>query len=140
MNADYVHDLLSFWQELSSEVQQDKAYLLANLNIPFYLSNAAWLEQQNNFIDPLISNWYQTRALPVAVILKANTLVLPESYKLAHSFLLRKAKPSQAETKELTEQVGWSQLRFAAQLLAEKYKQPDLVHELRNKDKITYES
>lgn len=130
MNTDYFSDLLSFWQELANEVQQDQACLLANLSIPFYLSNAAWLNHQHEFDDSLISNWYQTRALPVAVLQKAESLILPEPYKLEHKFILRKAKSNQSESKEITEQVNWSQLRFVAQLLATKYEQPDLVHEL----------
>jgi len=130
LTTDFFSDLLSFWQELASEVQQDQPHLLVNLNIPFYLSNAAWLNHQNSFDDSLISSCYQTRALPVAVLQKEDSLVLPEAYKLEHRFVLRKAKASTVELKEITEQVSWSQLRFVAQLLATNYEQPDLVHEL----------
>ena len=119
----------AFWSLLSTE--QEKlagGVALANTDVPYFLSNAAWYPQVGELQG--VAEWYAARGLPPALIAPSKRedaleRALQEGpFRLEHAFTFREAAETPAES--LVEQVDWRQTRYAGELLARHYEQPDL--------------
>ena len=123
-------DAFSFWSGLTSEAPAlANGTSLFNSDVPYYLANAVWHPSADK-LRALIP-WYRARQLPPAVIVTAaeapdlTAALLESDFSHELSFSFRRAKAFQAEG--LTEQVHWTQMRFAGELLAKHYQQPSLA-------------
>ena len=123
-------DSFSFWSQLTTEKKSlENGLAFANTDVPFYLSNAFWHPSLENLAD--ILPWYEARQLPPAVIVPANksddlrSALLETNFTFELSFAFRKAQKSLDKT--ITEQVNWTQMGYAGELLATYYEQPELA-------------
>ena len=125
-----MYDLaFAFWRHLATEqANLPGGVALANLSVPYLLSNAAWYLKPGQLQS--IAEWYAVRELPPALIVPSSrekTLerTLQEGpFMLERSFTFREAVETKSES--LVEQVDWRQTRYAGELLARYYDQPDL--------------
>jgi hypothetical protein len=126
--------LFAFWSQLSThKTQFETSLALANLDVPYYLSNAAWFPKPRKLQE--LRAWYETLKLPAAVIVSKNKSQTLEralslaSFKLERQFLLSELRelriPSKGECS--VEQVSWQQMHELSKLLAIHYEQPQLA-------------
>ena len=127
--------IFSFWSQLGQLEITDSGHALINLEVPFYLSNAIWYPNSENF-DP-IQAYYKAKQLPPAVIIsnekskQLEPLLHQHAFQYKRSFQLRKANSTLTSHHDIhVEQVSWSLMRYAAELIANHYEQPDLLHSL----------
>lgn len=117
---------LSFWSLLASERGKLAGGLaLANTEVPFYLSNAAWGADPARLGE--VVAWYGARGLPSAVVVPsgAGAGLAERGFALELALGFRAARVRAGSS--LVEQVGWAQLRHAGELLAAHYRQPGLA-------------
>jgi hypothetical protein len=123
-----------FWSLLITE-QQNLAggTALANLEVPFLFSNAAWYPKIGKL--KTVAEWYARRRLPPALIVptERNTELersLQEGlFSLEHSFGFQKVHIFSLLSKKqdvTIEQTSWTQTRVTGDLLALHYNEPSL--------------
>lgn len=120
---------LAFWRNLSTEVEQiATATLLANLEAPFLLGNAAWHLDSSQLSDA--ESWYRKRNLPPAVILNGSEDALENELR-AGGFTLERSFVFETVSSEVlpgdtgpVEQVNWAQGRTLGEILAVHYGAP----------------
>lgn len=124
--------IFSFWSLLAEQTVLEAGQALTNLDIPFYLSNAVW--QPDLINTGLIKHFYENKNLPPALIVSALKTPNLEAqlehspFEFECSFVLREAHLREAQvTETVVEQVSWSQMRYASQILANHYEQPELT-------------
>ena len=120
----------AFWRHLTTERNElPGGIALANSNVPYLLSNAAWYPKPGELQS--VAEWYAVRELPPALIVPSDRdtnleRTLREGpFILEQSFTFRKALETSSEN--LVEQVDWRQTRYAGELLAQHYEQPGLA-------------
>lgn len=130
MNSVFNDFAFAFWSQLVTEsAELAGGTALAHLDVPYYLSNAAWYPVAAELKS--VTEWYAAKHLPPSLIvpsLRDETLersLQDGPFMLEKSFHFRNAEP-RSNSKLLVEQVNWSQSRYAAELLANAYEQPDL--------------
>ena len=123
-------DSFTFWSQLVTEkLTLSESTALANTDVPYYLSNALWHLSPGKLADFI--PWYEARKLPPAVIVPAakphvlEQALLETNFTFELSFAFRKAQKSLDKT--ITEQVNWTQMGYAGELLATYYEQPELA-------------
>ena len=128
--AEILYDLaFAFWHHLTTEqANLPGGTALANTNVPYLLSNAAWYPKLGQLQS--VAEWYAVCELPPALIVPGRKeddieRTLQEGpFMLERGFTFREALETHSET--LVEQVDWRQTRYAGALLARHYEQPDL--------------
>lgn len=128
-----LHDLtFRFWSRLTTETDDlPGGRALANLEVPYLLANAAWYPQAGGLAS--LNDWYAERDLPPAVVIadhEAEGLepaLRAASFRPERAFIFREARASPLPRDVVTEQVSWTQLRYAGEVLAAHYQQPELA-------------
>lgn len=116
----------AFWALLATErAEMAGGLALANTEVPFYLSNAAWGANPARLGE--VTPWYGARGLPSAVVVPGGggAGLAERGFALELAFGFRAARGREGSS--LVEQVGWAQLRQAGELLAAHYRQPGLA-------------
>ena len=121
-----LYDLtLEFYQTLkTAQNKLGDGVALANTDVAYLLGNAGW-HVTPNYLDELIG-WYEIMGLPPAVIVSREDdrdILKDRGFTLERSFAFR--TPESSSSKAQVEQVSWSQMRYAGQLLAQHYEQPE---------------
>lgn len=127
-----MYDLaFAFWSNLTTEQSNLPGGLaLAQTGVPYFLSNAAWYPKAGELKS--ITEWYAARDLPPAIIVSGlrdeelGRALQDGPFMLEKSFHFRTAETGSNNTNSFVEQVNWSQSRYAAELLADFYEQPEL--------------
>ena len=121
----------SFWSLLSTErANLPGGRALAHSEVPYLLSNAAWYPQTGELKS--VAEWYAARDLPPALIVSGERGSALERtlqdgpFALEQAFIFREAEAGDARD-ALVEQVSWAQTRYAGDLLANFYGQPELA-------------
>lgn len=118
-----IKSLIDFWSDLSTETQQFSGTVcLANLDVPFFLSNAAWLYTTSS--AQAVKTWYKSKNLPIALILDPKQTLSPIGFSRKEQFRLRQTRASASNV--VVEQVSWSQMHLVGELLASHYEQAEL--------------
>lgn len=128
-----LHDLaFRFWSRLTTETEDLLGgRALANLEVPYLLANAAWYPQADELAS--LIDWYAERDLPPAVVISGDEdaglapALRTASFRLERAFILREARASPLPHGVVTEQVSWTQMRYAGEVLAAHYQQPELA-------------
>mgnify|MGYP000046704645 CR=1 FL=1 len=120
----------SFWSQVSTEqAKLPGGTAFAHTDVPYYLSNAAWYPKIGELAS--VTEWYAARNLPPSLIVPSlrddavEQTLQDGPFMLEKSFHFRAAEAN-FDTAHIVEQVSWSQSRYAAELLANAYEQPDL--------------
>ncbi len=118
----------AFWSLLAEE-KADLAggWALANRDVPYLLSNAAWYAKAERLGE--VVPWCEARGLPPAVTVPGASAPQPAlvaaGFSLELTFGFREVRGREGSS--LVEQVSWTQTRYAGELLAAHYEQPDLA-------------
>ena len=120
----------SFWSLLSTEQAEiSGGRALAHSEVPYLLSNAAWYPRPGELKS--VTEWYAARDLPPALIVPGERddavehILQDGPFTVEQSFIFRAAEPDEAAS--VVEQVSWAQTRYAGELLAGFYGQPELA-------------
>ena len=127
-----MYDLsFTFWSLLSTETAElAGGTALAHAEVPYLLSNAAWYPRPGELKS--VAEWYAARDLPPALVvpgLRDDVLertLQDGPFDLEQSFVFRPAEVTDT-SQNVVEQVSWAQTRYAGDLLASFYGQPDLA-------------
>ena len=127
-----MYDLtFSFWSLLTTEkAELAGGRALLHSEVPYLLSNAAWYPQPGRLKS--VAEWYAARGLPPALVVPAlrdhnlERTLQDGPFELERAFIFREAEPQPEHAEDVVEQVGWTQTRYAGELLASFYGQGDL--------------
>ncbi len=127
----------AFWSLLSTETADlPGGRALAHAEVPYLLSNAAWYPRPGALKS--VAAWYAARDLPPALIVSGKRDDAVERslqdgpFDLEQSFVFRRCERDDlpADVSAGVEQVSWAQTRYAGELLARFYEQPELAVEV----------
>ena len=101
---------------------------LANTEVFYLLANAGWHIQAGDLKE--LINWYEIMGLPPAVITpgddgELNAALKDAGFIVEISFAFRTPEADSSTSIIQVEQVSWSQMRYAGELLANHYAQPE---------------
>ena len=124
-----LYDLaLEFYQTLkTAQNKLGSGLALANTEVFYLLANAGWHIQAGDLKE--LINWYEIMGLPPAVITSGentelNTALKNAGFTAETSFAFRVPEANPNSSIQV-EQVSWSQMRYAGELLAKHYEQPE---------------
>ena len=134
MSNPKVYDIaFAFWSLLTTEYEPlTGSIALANVSVPFLLSNAAWYPKVGEL--KTVAEWYARRGLPPAMIVSSQRnpeleQTLQEGpFTLEQSFRFQSVHLPSLLRKQnsVVEQTPWTQARVTGDLLAQHYGEPDL--------------
>jgi hypothetical protein len=122
------HDLARrCWIQLAREVVPHPGWTALAAPAPYLLANAAWSVAPEAVGN--VAPWFRVRSLPPAVIAPTGDAALQAAlrdhgYTPEERFALRPAAARVPDPEVLVEQVGWAQMRHAAEVLARRYGEP----------------
>ena len=121
-----------FWSLMATERETLSAgFALATPDVAYLLSNAVWFLRHEGLAE--VMYWYSSRGLPPAVITPAlldddtRAALRSAGFKQEYGFTLHSPTAKTVPPGIITEQVSWLQSRYLADLLAERYEQPQQV-------------